>query len=92
MGKLSSTHTKKIKQMIEDGYYNGIEYTPPKWKAKPTPIGKKKGRVIKVVYPIERTNGEVEYWSADRADLQPIIFETYRTKSIKFCKSKQGEI
>ncbi len=74
---------------FEDGYYNGIEYTPPKWKAKPTPIGKKKGRVIKVVYPIERTNGEVEYWSADRADLQPIILKHIEQNLSSFARANK---
>jgi hypothetical protein len=60
---------------FQDGYYSGLEFVHPTWKPKPTPIGQKKGRVIKVVYPIERTSGEVEYWSAERADLQPIILK-----------------
>ena len=60
---------------FQDGYYSGVNFIPPTWKPKPTPIGQKKGRVIKVVYPIERTSGDVEYWSAERADLQPIILK-----------------
>lgn len=74
---------------FEDGYYNGIEYTPPKWRQKPTPIGKKKGRVIKVVYPIERTDGQVEYWSADRADLQPIILKHIEQNLSSFARANK---
>lgn len=43
--------------------YNGIELTPPKW----TPKGK--GNVIRVVYPIERLDGRIEYHIAEREDV-----------------------
>ena len=41
----------------------GLEMTPPKWQ----PTGK--GKVIKVVYPIEKKNGVVEYHIAERDDV-----------------------
>lgn len=59
----------------QEGYFNGIAYTPPTWRPKLLKAGEKKGKVLKIVYPIERTNGEVEFWAADREDLQPIILK-----------------
>lgn len=43
--------------------YVGIEVTPPKWVPKGT------GKVIRVVYPIEKTNGRIEYHIAEREDV-----------------------
>lgn len=43
--------------------YNGLEMTPPKW----TPTGK--GEVVRVVYPIVKTDGSVEYYIAEREDV-----------------------
>lgn len=43
--------------------YNGIEMTPPKWRPKG------KGKVVRVVYPIEKTNGTIEYYIAEREDV-----------------------
>lgn len=43
--------------------YVGIELTPPKWTPKGT------GKVIRVVYPIEKTNGVIEYHIAEREDV-----------------------
>lgn len=43
--------------------YNGLEVIPPKWTPKGT------GKVIRVVYPIEKTNGTVEYHIAEREDV-----------------------
>lgn len=40
--------------------YNGLELTPPRWK----PTGR--GKVIKVIYPISKTNGDVEYLISER--------------------------
>jgi hypothetical protein len=60
---------------FQEGYYNGLNYQPPMWKPKNRKIGEKKGRIQKVVYPIEKTDGTVEYWSADREDLQPILLK-----------------
>lgn len=59
----------------KSGYYNGLQYTPPVWVEKELKRGEKKGVIMKVVYPIEKTDGSVEYWSADREDLQPIILK-----------------
>ncbi len=58
---------------FEEGYYQGINYVPPTWRPKKLKIGEKKGRIIKVIYPIVREDGTAEYWGADREDLQPII-------------------
>ena len=41
----------------------GLELTPPKWKPKGT------GKVVRIVYPITKTNGEVEYLIAERSDV-----------------------
>lgn len=43
--------------------YNGIEVTPPKWRPKGT------GKVVRVVYPIEKTDGTIEYYIAERDDV-----------------------
>lgn len=43
--------------------YNGLEYEPPKW----TPTGK--GEVVRVVYPILKTDGSVEFYIAEREDV-----------------------
>jgi len=75
---------------FQDGYYSGVNFIPPTWKPKPTPIGQKKGRVIKVVYPIERTSGDVEYWSAERADLQPIILKHIEQNLKQYSKADKN--
>lgn len=43
--------------------YNGLEMKPPRWK----PSGK--GKVVRVVYPIIKTSGIVEYYIAEREDV-----------------------
>ena len=43
--------------------YNGIEVTPPKWRPRGT------GKVVRVVYPIEKTDGTIEYHIAEREDV-----------------------
>lgn len=43
--------------------YNGLEFTPPKW----TPTGK--GKVVRVVYPILKTDGSIEFYIAEREDV-----------------------
>lgn len=43
--------------------YRGIEMEPPQWQ----PTGK--GEVIRVVYPITKTNGQVEYYISEREDV-----------------------
>lgn len=60
---------------FSEGYYNGVEFTPPKWIPKKLGRGDKKGVIMKVVYPITKTDGTTEYWSADREDLQPSIIK-----------------
>lgn len=51
----------------EDGFtypgFNGLEMTPPTWQ----PTGK--GDVIRVVYPIKRTDGTVDFHIAEREDV-----------------------
>lgn len=43
--------------------YKGIEMTPPEW----TPTGK--GEVVRVVYPITKKGGRVEYFIGEREDV-----------------------
>jgi len=43
--------------------YRGIEMQPPEW----TPTGK--GEVVRVVYPITKSSGQVEYYIAERDDV-----------------------
>lgn len=43
--------------------YNGLEVTPPRWK----PTGK--GKVVRVVYPILKKDGSVEYLISERDDV-----------------------
>lgn len=43
--------------------YKGIDMTPPNWQ----PTGE--GKVIRVVYPVEMTDGVVEYHIAERKDV-----------------------
>ena len=44
--------------------YAGLELTPPEWSPKGT------GKVIRVVYPIQSTDGCVDYYIAERADVK----------------------
>lgn len=43
--------------------YMGIEMSPPKWR----PSGQ--GKIVRIVYPISKTNGEIEYLIAEREDV-----------------------
>ncbi|GIN71170.1 hypothetical protein J14TS2_16450 [Bacillus sp. J14TS2] len=43
--------------------YRGIDVEPPVWR----PTGK--GEVVRVVYPITKTNGQVEYYITEREDV-----------------------
>lgn len=44
--------------------FAGLELTPPEW----TPTGS--GKVVRVVYPIQSTDGTVDYYIAERADVK----------------------
>lgn len=44
--------------------YVGLELTPPEWQPKGT------GKVVRVVYPIQSTDGCVDYYIAERADVK----------------------
>lgn len=44
--------------------YVGIDLTPPEWNPKGT------GKVVRVVYPILSTDGTVDYYIAERADVK----------------------
>ena len=44
--------------------YAGLEMTPPEWNPKGT------GKVVRVVYPIQSTDGTVDYYIAERADVK----------------------
>lgn len=44
--------------------YSGLELTPPEWQPKGT------GKVVRVVYPILSTDGTVDYYIAERADVK----------------------
>lgn len=44
--------------------YVGLELTPPEWQPKGT------GKVVRVVYPIQSTDGAVDYYIAERADVK----------------------
>ena len=44
--------------------YAGIEITPPEWQPKGN------GKVVRVVYPIQSTDGNVEYYISERADVK----------------------
>ncbi|MFT8610552.1 MAG: hypothetical protein ABF690_13150 [Liquorilactobacillus nagelii] len=44
--------------------FNGLEMTPPKWRPKGT------GKVIRVVYPIIRTDDSVDFYIAEREDVK----------------------
>ena len=44
--------------------YAGIEITPPEWQPKGS------GKVVRVVYPIQSTDGSVEYYISERADVK----------------------
>lgn len=43
--------------------YKGLEMSPPEW----SPTGR--GEVVRVVYPITKVNGQVEYYIAEREDV-----------------------
>ena len=55
---------RKIKLDFSYPSFNGLEMTPPKW----SPKGR--GKVVKVVYPIELTDGTIEYHIAEREDVK----------------------
>ncbi len=44
-------------------HYKGIEVIPPEWSPKGT------GKVMRVVYPISKTDGQVDYHIAEREDV-----------------------
>ena len=44
--------------------YAGLELTPPEWQPKGT------GKVVRVVYPIQSTDGAVDYYISERADVK----------------------
>ncbi len=44
--------------------YVGLELTPPEWNPKGS------GKVVRVVYPIQATDGTVDYYIAERADVK----------------------
>ena len=44
--------------------YAGVEVTPPEWNPKGT------GKVVRVVYPIQSTDGSINYYIAERADVK----------------------
>lgn len=44
-------------------YYKGIEMQPPEWQ----PTGK--GEVVRIVYPISKASGQIEYHIAEREDV-----------------------
>lgn len=52
----------------DDGFkfprYAGVEITPPEWEPKGT------GEIVRVVYPIQSTDGSIEYYIAERADVK----------------------
>lgn len=43
--------------------HRGVEVTPPEWEESG------QGKVVRIVYPIEYTDGHIEYHSAERADV-----------------------
>lgn len=49
--------------MFKFPVYNGLQMTAPQWGPKGT------GKVIRVVYPIIKTDGTVEYYFAERKDV-----------------------
>lgn len=44
--------------------YVGLELTPPEWQPKGS------GKVVRVVYPIQSTDGAVDYYISERADVK----------------------
>lgn len=44
--------------------YVGVELTPPEWNPKGT------GKIVRVVYPIQSTDGTINYYIAERADVK----------------------
>jgi hypothetical protein len=44
--------------------YSGLELTPPEWQPKGT------GKVVRVVYPIQSTDGTVDFYISERADVK----------------------
>lgn len=44
--------------------YAGLEMTPPEWQPKGS------GKVVRVVYPIQSTDGTVDFYIAERADVK----------------------
>lgn len=44
--------------------YSGLEMTPPEWNPKGT------GKVVRIVYPVQATDGTISYYIAERADVK----------------------
>ena len=53
----------RSKDKFEYPMYRGIDMEPPVWQ----PTGQ--GDVVRVVYPITKNGGQVEYWIAEREDV-----------------------
>lgn len=53
----------RSEDLFEYPQYVGMEMSPPKW----TPTGK--GDVVRVVYPIMKSDNSIEYYIAERADV-----------------------
>lgn len=55
----------EVREKDEFSYpkFNGLEMTPPQW----SPTGK--GKVVKVVYPITKENGETDFLISEREDV-----------------------
>ena len=57
--------------------YNGFEPLPPKW------IPKGKGKVVRVVYPLKKNSGRIEYHIAEREDVLPNLLAHIRQNMMK---------
>ena len=70
---------------FEYPYFDGIKMTPPKWK--PKSYDKK---VIMVVYPVEKVDGDVEYLIATREGIKPNLIAQIRQNTLHSFRKQNG--
>ena len=90
----------KVREGDEFEYptYRGFEATPPKWTPKGT------GKLLRVVYPIKKDSGAIEYHIAEREDviynlmahisqnMMPHLKDSYNGKKATLTEEKRKEL
>lgn len=64
--------------------YAGLDVTPPSWNPKGT------GKIIRVVYPVEFNDGQVEYFISEREDVKANLL-AHMYNNLMWDKEKEGK-